>query len=200
MSRPSFAPTSTGSRPTRAGSSRWERLTALDRLKRKHGGTIELVVAHAERCREEIAKLENAEELTAELGARVGKAEARRAALAAELTSGRAEAAERLAVAVAAELAELAMDGARLEVRLDPHPGGLARPAPRRSSCSSRRTRECRSRRSGEAASGGEISRIMLALTGLAGEAESTIVFDEIDAGIGGATAHAGRRTAEAAR
>ena len=167
-----------------------ERLEALDRLERKHGGSVEAVLEHAERCRAEIARLEGAEVRGAEAEAALESAERRRAELGERLSEGRAKAAAPLEKRVAEELGSLAMAGARLEVVLEPHPegyGGNGRetvelrvapnpgiePAPLR-----------------EAASGGELSRVMLALSGL-GEAASagTLVFDEIDAGIGGNTA-----------
>lgn len=166
-----------------------ERLDALDRLKRKHGGSIEAVLAHAERCRDEIERLDGAEGRTAELEARLSEAEARRAVLAAELTAARKRAARRLAKRVAAELEELAMPGARLDVVLDPSeepgPAGAEtvtfliatnpgiEPAPLR-----------------DAASGGELSRVMLALTRLGGaQGAASLCFDEIDAGVGGRAA-----------
>jgi DNA repair protein RecN (Recombination protein N) len=169
-----------------------ERLAAVDRLKRKHGASIDAVLAHAERCRTEIARLEGSEELAGELEERLAHASAERAQLAGALTETRAKAARRLEVEVASELAELAMKGAALEVSLEPHPDGFGPngsetvelrvatnpgipPSPLR-----------------DAASGGELSRIMLALTGLGpGAGSPTLVFDEIDAGIGGNTARA---------
>jgi DNA repair protein RecN (Recombination protein N) len=167
-----------------------ERLDALDRLERKHGGTVESVLAHAERCREEIARLEGAEVRGEEARAALAEAEARRAKLGKKLSAGREKAAGPLEERVATELASLAMDGARLEVVLDPHadeygasgretvelrvaPNPGIEPAPLR-----------------DAASGGELSRVMLALSGLGPAAgAATLVFDEIDAGIGGNTA-----------
>ncbi len=167
-----------------------ERLEALDRLERKHGGSVESVLAHAERCRTEIARLEGAEVRGAEATAALAGAEARRAKLGKKLSAGRQKAARPLEERVAAELAGLAMEGARLEVVLDPHsdeygasgretvelrvaPNPGIEPAPLR-----------------DAASGGELSRVMLALSGLGPAAGAgTLVFDEIDAGIGGSTA-----------
>ena len=169
-----------------------ERIEALERLKRKHGGTIESVLAHAERCREEIERLEHAEERGAQLEAALAKAEKLVTELGAELSQGRRGAAEGLQQAVAAELEQLAMAGGSLRVRLERHPDGPGRsgceavellvatnpgiePAPLR-----------------DAASGGELSRVMLALCGLAeGGSDATLVFDEIDAGVGGNTARA---------
>jgi DNA repair protein RecN (Recombination protein N) len=167
-----------------------ERLDALDRLERKHGGSVESVLAHAERCREEIARLESAEERGAEATAALAEAEARRAKLGKKLSAGREKAARPLEERVAAELAGLAMDGARLEVVLDPHPDGYG--------ASGRETVELRVAPNPgiepaplrDAASGGELSRVMLALSGLGPAAgAATLVFDEIDAGIGGNTA-----------
>jgi DNA repair protein RecN (Recombination protein N) len=167
-----------------------ERLEAIGRLERKHGGSVESVLAHAERCREEIARLEGAEERTVEAGAALTEAEGRRGELGERLSRGREAAIEPLQERVAAELEQLAMADATLRVVLEPHPdgyGGAGRetvelrvapnpgiePAPLR-----------------DAASGGELSRVMLALSGLGrAEGAGTMVFDEIDAGIGGTTA-----------
>ena len=99
---------------------------------------------------------------------------------------------------MAGALADLAMEGARLEVVLEPHRDGHAH--------SGAESVELRVATNpgmpiaplGDAASGGELSRLMLALTGLgrAGEV-STLVFDEIDAGVGGQVA---RRVGERLR
>jgi DNA repair protein RecN (Recombination protein N) len=167
-----------------------ERLDSLDRLKRKHGGNVESVLTHAERCRAEIQRLESSEERTAEAEAALGEAERRREETGERLSRGRARAAGPLEKKVAKELEGLAMPGATLEVVLEPHPEGFGaggcetvelrvapnpgiEPAPLR-----------------DAASGGELSRVMLALSGLGeGGGAGILVFDEIDAGIGGNTA-----------
>ena len=70
-----------------------ERLEAIDRLERKHGGSVESVLAHAERCRAEIARLEGAEVRGAEATAALAEAEARRAKLGKKLSAGREKAA-----------------------------------------------------------------------------------------------------------
>jgi DNA repair protein RecN (Recombination protein N) len=169
-----------------------ERLAALDRLQRKHGGSVEGVLAHAERCREEIARLENAAELAGELERRLGEAEAEREKLANRLTEGRRNAAEHLAERVAAELAELAMDGARLEVAFEPYGDRFGASGAETVELLLATNPGMPTSPLKEAASGGELSRVMLALTGLdGGEGARTLVFDEIDAGIGGSTARA---------
>jgi DNA repair protein RecN (Recombination protein N) len=167
-----------------------ERLEAIERLKRKHGGSVESVLAHAERCRAEVARLAGAGERSAEAEAALAGAEAGRAKLGKRLSKGRAAAAGPLQDEVAAELERLAMPGAGLEVVLEPNSGGFGpngaeavelrlSPNPGLEAAPLR-----------DAASGGELSRTMLALTGLgARSGAGTLVFDEIDAGIGGKTA-----------
>jgi DNA repair protein RecN (Recombination protein N) len=169
-----------------------ERLDALDRLQRKHGGSAESVLAHAERCRSEIARLESAEERGAEVEAALARAEAARAKLAAKLGKARVKAAAPLEHEAARELERLAMPGAKLEVVLEPHPDGFGpsgaetvelrlAPNPGLEPAALR-----------DAASGGELSRVMLALSGFGGaDGAGTLVFDEIDAGVGGKTARA---------
>jgi DNA repair protein RecN (Recombination protein N) len=167
-----------------------ERLEALDKLERKHGGSVESVLAHAERCRVEIERLQGAEERGAEATAALGEAEIRREKLGGKLSAGRAAAAKPLEDRVAAELERLSMAGATLEVVLEPHPDGHG--------ATGRETVELRVAPNPgieaaplrDAASGGELSRVMLALSGLGQAATTgTLVFDEIDAGIGGNTA-----------
>ena len=181
-----------------------ERLALIERLERKHGGSIEAVIAHAERCRAEIERLEGAEELAGELAERVSKARSARAGLAGKLTRAREEAAPRLEQAVADALAGLSMDGARLEVSFAPASeadgfgaGGAETVELRIATNPGMPVSPLR-----EAASGGELSRVMLALSGLsAGAQGATRVFDEIDAGVGGATARAvGERLRELAQ
>ncbi len=169
-----------------------ERLHAVDRLKRKHGGSVEAVLAHRERCRAEVDRLENAERLTGELERRLETASGRRAALSAELGGARAKAARGLSERVGAELAELGMAGASLEVSLHPHPDGFGPNGSETVELSVATNPGLPASPLRDAASGGELSRIMLALTGLGRNAGAgTLVFDEIDAGIGGKAARA---------
>ncbi len=168
-----------------------ERLGLFDRLKRKHGGSIEAVLAHGEECRRRRDELAGAEEALEAGEARLAAARSELAAQADALRAARAAAAGGLADAVRDRLAGLAMEGATFEVRLAerdgygpaggdevefliaPNPGVPAGPLR-------------------ETASGGELSRVMLALMGVAAEAgPATLVFDEVDAGIGGQTARA---------
>ena len=168
-----------------------ERLEVYDRLKRKHGGSVEAVLAHAEQCRAERDRLANAEVATERAQAALAEALRERTELAERLTAVRAEAAPGLGDRVREELGALAMEDASFEVRLEARdeigPSGAERvefllgpnpgvpPAPVR-----------------ETASGGELSRVMLALMTMARAAgPQALVFDEVDAGIGGQTARA---------
>jgi DNA repair protein RecN (Recombination protein N) len=168
-----------------------ERLEQYDRLERKHGGSVAAVLEHAERCRAERERLEQAEVATERAEAELEGALAERDELAGQLGEGRREAAPRLAERVREELEALAMQDASFEVRLEPReeigPSGAERaelmlaPNPGVPAAPIR-----------EAASGGELSRVMLALMTVAGTGESrTVVFDEVDAGVGGQTARA---------
>ena len=168
-----------------------ERLELYDRLERKHGGTVAAVLAHAERCRAERTRLERAEVETEQAEAALVEARAERDQLAGRLGAARRKAAPKLAEQVLEELSSLAMEGASFEVVLEPReevgPSGAERvelmlaPNPGVPAAPIR-----------EAASGGELSRVMLALMTVAGTGESrTLVFDEVDAGVGGQTARA---------
>jgi DNA repair protein RecN (Recombination protein N) len=169
-----------------------ERLEVLDRLKRKHGGSIESVLAHAEHCRTEIETIEGAGEATERLETELAKAQTKRTDLAGRLSEARAKAARRLQKSVAAELDQLAMSGAKLEVSLEPHPDGFGPLGQERVIFEVATNPGMPTSPLREAASGGELSRVMLALAGQGARGGAgTYVFDEIDAGIGGNTAKA---------
>jgi DNA repair protein RecN (Recombination protein N) len=175
-----------------------ERLARLARLERKHGGTLTAVLAHADSCRARIEELANAETTLAGIEVELGRARADRDGLAARLTKARAKAAPRLAAEVRERLAELAMGDARFEIELSPRPDGCG---PRGADALEMRIAANAGGPMGplrEVASGGELSRVMLALLSVAhgasragAPADGLLVFDEIDAGIGGLTARA---------
>jgi DNA repair protein RecN (Recombination protein N) len=167
-----------------------ERLEVLDRLKRKHGGSLEAVLEHAEHCRAEIERLGGAEERDAELRTQLAAAEKRRAELGAELTSARRRASRRLEKRVASELEQLAMPGAKLEVTLEPIADGFGPSGAETATFSIATNPGIEPAPLRDAASGGELSRVMLALTRLGGASgAATVCFDEIDAGVGGMAA-----------
>jgi len=167
-----------------------ERLTALERLMRKHGGSIASVLEHAERSRRRRDELLGAEDASARTRARRDEARATLDACARELRDARSGQAPKLATAVRERLKALAMPDARFEVRLEDRPAGptgadgvefVIAPNPGVPAGPLR-----------EIASGGELSRVMLALMNAADAGTgTTLVFDEVDAGIGGHTARA---------
>jgi DNA repair protein RecN (Recombination protein N) len=175
-----------------------ERLALLARLERKHGGTIADVLAYAERCRARRSELENADSALESIEADLGEARRARDELAGRLGKARRRHAPKLAAAVRERLAELAMSDARFEIQLSPRPDGCG---PRGADAIEMQIAANAGGPLGplrEVASGGELSRVMLALLSVAhgtadpeGESGSLLVFDEIDAGIGGHTARA---------
>lgn len=166
------------------------RLADLERVLRKYGGTTEAVLEHADACRRIVDELGDVETARARLEAELADAIAGRDRAAAALTKARKTAAKVLSAAVGERLARLAMEAAKFQIdvrdaapgptgadavefMLQANPGAPA--APLR-----------------DVASGGELSRVLLALVGAAGGgADTTYVLDEIDAGIGGRTAAA---------
>jgi DNA repair protein RecN (Recombination protein N) len=197
---------SAGSGPPAAGGASLEeleeRLAAIERLKRKHGGSIQSVLDHAAGARERREELAGAEVALARTGELLGEARAGLDEQVSLLREARTAAAPRLALAVREQLASLAMAEATFEVVLaerEPGPSGAdavefaIAPNPGVPAAPLR-----------EIASGGELSRVMLALVTASERAlpsergrkrasapEATLVFDEVDAGIGGHTARA---------
>ena len=173
------------------------RLAWLEKLKRKYGATAAEILAHLEASRIEARELETGDERQAALEGEITRAFSAYAELAARLSRLRKKAAATLEKAVENEIGVLGLKKARFAVRvetaapslgdaatapeggtdqveflLSPNPGEELRPLRR-------------------IASGGELSRIMLALKAAGKERErlKTLIFDEIDAGIGGRTA-----------
>ncbi|MFJ5613285.1 DNA repair protein RecN [Streptomyces sp. NPDC093221] len=194
-----------------------ERRSVLAHLTRKYGVDIDGVLAWAEESAARLGELEGDDERIEGLTAERDALRAELGALAQDLTDARCEAADRFAAAVTAELAELAMPHARVgvairqtetaepdagievggravafgptgadevELQLAPHPGSPARPI-------------------AKGASGGELSRVMLAVEVVFAGSDPvpTYLFDEVDAGVGGkAAVEVGRRLARLAR
>jgi len=174
------------------------RLEIMDRLKRKYGGSVREILAFLDDVSAKMGVVESAGERKGALEAQLKQLADAYAGVAERLTKLRADAARKLARAVEIELASLAMQNTVFQVKLEaaewsergadaiqflisPNPGEEPRPLER-------------------IASGGELSRIALALKTCIRQAESdstarTLVFDEIDSGIGGAVAESvGRR------
>ena len=177
------------------------RLAMIERLARKHGGSLGAVLEYEATARARRAELLGAEVALEQATAQLQAARATLNERLLALRRARRAAAKRLARAVREQLGSLAMGEASFEVILsdrDPGPGGgdavefLIAPNPGVPAGPLR-----------EIASGGELSRVMLAIMSAAGAGSpgATLVFDEVDAGIGGHTARTvGARLRELAR
>jgi DNA repair protein RecN (Recombination protein N) len=166
------------------------RLALLDQLKRKFGGTLESVVAERERLESRLGSTADLAQALAEARRTVEASRARLEAEAGRLTALRAAASARLGEAVRKELAGLRLEGADFEIRLVPRPDVSAEGAEAAEMLFSANPGEPIAPLA-RVASGGELSRVMLAVRTAAAEADSlpTLVFDEVDAGIGGEAA-----------
>lgn len=166
-----------------------ERLDAIRRrrheladLRRKYGESLAEVLTYRSQVAEQLAALEQHDERAAAIDRELERVQAERASVEQETGAARREAAPRLADAVSELLGELAMARARIEVTVGDDPGdavdfrlaaNVGAPAlPLR-----------------KVASGGELARAMLALRLILTSGPATLVFDEVDAGIGGTAA-----------
>ena len=174
-----------------------ERRAQLSTLTRKYGTTCDEVLQWAADSAVRLTHLEQSDERIATLTERVEQLSAELTSLAAEIGAGRREAAARFSELVRVELAALAMPHARLSFEIasaDLGPSGADRVDLMFAANPGNELRSL-----GRVASGGELSRVRLALeVVLAADREAiTLVFDEIDAGVGGKVAvEVGRRLA----
>jgi DNA repair protein RecN (Recombination protein N) len=174
-----------------------ERLSLIDKLKRKHGGTAEGVLETLGAMQEERSALETSREHLTELVQRIDGCFLRYAELARKLGTYRTTKSGELARVIEKEISLLGMKKARFEVRLASKPLDPDDPETVRDSgteeaefmISPNPGEDLRPLR--KIASGGELARIMLALKSVGKETEGrkTLIFDEIDSGIGGKTA-----------
>ena len=187
-----------------------ERLDALKALGRKHGGSLEAALAGRSSMAAELAGLQGGGERLEALAAEIAAAGLAASTLARELTKARAAAAKRFAAGVAEELTRLAMGRCRLEVSFTAPEGVVEAGGAPLGPAGAERAELLLAPNPGEAprplakiASGGELSRVLLAVKRVLARRDpvSTYVFDEVDAGIGGAVAEAmGRTLADVAR
>ncbi|HRY29318.1 MAG TPA: DNA repair protein RecN [Elusimicrobiota bacterium] len=165
------------------------RLDVLGKLKRKYGPALKDVMAHQTKIEEELKYLENAEERTRDLSEKLAKAQSELKDVCLKLSQARTAAAKKLAAAVEKEFHEVGLPHAAFDVAVEKNPDGPATAA------GFDAVRFLFSPNPGEGrqpladiASGGELSRVMLALKSVLARADEvpTLVFDEIDAGVGG--------------
>lgn len=180
------------------------RLSVLSTLKRKYGPTVADVIAFAERLDAELATLEGSDTRGERLAAETKRLTNEAAELASELSAARAEAARRLEGAVSEELAGLHMGPARFVITVKQRPADDGLPVAGETFAAAAtgidRVEFLLSANPGQQprslariASGGELSRVALALKRTLARVDPvpTLVFDEVDAGIGGRTAQA---------
>ena len=179
-----------------------ERRSALNQALRRWGPTIEDLHAFQESAQAKLAELDFSSERITALEAEVSKLHNGVQARAEQISSNRSNAAKDLGQRVSQELVALAMGGSKLHVLVEKTdqlgPTGLDSVSFLLESYSGAEPRPL-----GKGASGGELSRIMLALEVILAETDSTptFIFDEVDAGVGGAAAiEVGRRLAKLAK
>jgi DNA repair protein RecN (Recombination protein N) len=190
-----------------------DRLDAISRLKRKYGGSVDAVLEHRERAGEQLAALDRSEERVQTLESALLDAASAASKLARGLSSKRKQAAKSLAEAISRELASLSMGDARVMVEVaqpDGAQGELCVDGARLGPTGIDRVEFLIATNRGEApqplqriASGGELSRAMLALKRVLSGLGPTglYVFDEVDAGVGGAVAEViGRKVKEVSK
>ncbi len=169
-----------------------DRLAQINNLKRKYGPGIEEVLSFRDEIAADLSRLENSDQRLQELEQRYAGLSRELLTAAGALSEARGRAAGVLSEAVTQELQQLNLPGATLEFRLEPREDGeiTARGADRCQLLFSANRGES-PRPLGRVVSGGELSRVMLGLkTVLAGlDQAGTLIFDEIDTGLGGRTA-----------
>jgi DNA repair protein RecN (Recombination protein N) len=170
-----------------------ERLRLYTDLARKYGGATASAVAHLESAQKRLVSLEQGEEDLSRLEGEAGVSRARALELAKELTTARCKAAPLLEAAIGTQLAGLGMTSALMTVDVETRPGweGLRETGADSVEFLLAANPGLPPRSLARTASGGELSRVLLglrcALADVGGD--ETLVFDEIDAGIGGRTA-----------
>ncbi len=164
-----------------------ERLDLITKLERKYGGSEEEVLEYYKKASEELELLENADEKVSELNAQLEELERKIKKEAAELTKTRTAAAKTLQAEIEKSLSELDMPKVKFEVMISsneytqkgadnvefmicPNVGEKLKPLV-------------------EIASGGELSRVMLAVKSIIADGVDTLIFDEIDTGVSGVAA-----------
>lgn len=174
-----------------------ERLSQIEKLKRKYGDTVEDILSYLERAKQEYKELGYSQEKLSELETEIEEKFNKYKTNAKKLSSLRKENARRLEKQIEREISILGMKKARFKIRIEtcpPSPDAMDKVKESGTEeveflISPNPGEELRPLR--KIASGGELSRVMLALKTIGKETErlKTLIFDEIDSGIGGKTA-----------
>ena len=169
------------------------RIDLINQLTRKYGGSIEAVVEHVEKAARELETIATGDEKIQQLELQLGQILTNMTKIGEELTAARKKAAEILAEKVEAELDELKMASAKFKIQIEPIANNEGRPQFDKNGFDSVEFLIAPNLGEGlkplvKIASGGETSRLMLALKNTLAREDNvpTLVFDEIDQGIGG--------------
>ena len=167
-----------------------ERLQIIYKLKRKYGGTVEAVLAFYDKVVEELDFLANSNEKVAELMAIREKEQKKLTAYAETLTARRKDTAEQVAEQIETALRDMEMKDARIHIQIDEKSDWTADGKDKVEFLISANAGESL-KPLAKIASGGEMSRVMLALKTVLVDADDigTFIFDEIDTGVSGRTA-----------
>jgi DNA repair protein RecN (Recombination protein N) len=169
---------------------------------RRFGPTIEDLIEYEKTAQQKLLDLDSSTERIEELSERVNQLESIARAQAEQLSQNRTKAAKELALRVTSELVALAMSGSKFHVEIE-KTEGLTQSGLDNVSFLLESYAGAEPRALGKGASGGELSRIMLAIEVILAESDSapSFIFDEVDAGVGGAAAiEVGRRLAQLAK
>lgn len=170
-----------------------ERLETISRLKRKYGDSIEHILAYYDEIRAELDQMQLSDEDLEQQVEQVAKAKETARKLATELTDLRKQTAKRLENEIHRQLSELYMDKAVFEVRFLPETGELMETGADRVEFYIQTNPGEEMGALAKIASGGELSRIMLALKTIFAQNKgvTSIIFDEVDTGVSGRVAQA---------
>ena len=167
-----------------------QRRADLTAVLRKYGDSVEEVLQWGKQAAAEAADLAGSDDSIAALRAQLADLEPRLAAAAGKLSTARRAAAKRLEKSVGAELEHLAMGSAKLVVHIDTDPARRGHSGTDEVEILLAANKGSAPRSIAKAASGGELSRVMLALEVVSSDGSvPTFVFDEVDAGVGGSVA-----------
>lgn len=165
-----------------------ERLDLITKLERKYGGSVEKVLDFYDKAVSELEQTENADETAAELKKQLGEVMKRLEKEAENITKLRKSAAEKLEKEIEISLSELDMPKVRFAVAVEKSDGFLKNGADEVEFLICPNVGE-QMKPLAAIASGGELSRVMLAVKSIIGDNVDTLIFDEIDTGVSGSAA-----------
>lgn len=166
-----------------------ERLDLITKMERKYGGSEERVLEYYEKAVKELALINNADEAADELKAKLALLESKLVAESEKISANRFDAAKRLQAEIEKSLADLDMPKVHFETALIKTEEYTAKGAETAEFMICPNVGE-QMKPLAEIASGGELSRVMLAVKSILSDGVDTLIFDEIDTGVSGSAAH----------